>query len=547
MQWRTDDVKTSNLMGALASFCLVAGAATAQNLDKLGNQALDQVSDERNPLHYPAQKIQFDELDDGSILVADENVTRLFANYTEYFSSPFFERNGLHCGAANIPIVPTQEFGIQGDCTNSNTNPAAEYSPSGGTLYRIPVVVHVLTNNRGQGALSDALIASQIDILNEDFKALPGSNGAAGTDAQIEFYLAGTTRTQNNTWFRDSGNYYDTLSWDVNTYLNIYTNQAGGNLGYAYVPNGGGIVGSSFDRVVILWSAFGRNALGGPPYDQGRTVTHEVGHYLGLHHTFRGGCATASAPGCYTDGDLICDTNTEAEPNFRPCGRSTCGSSDPVENYMDYSDDLCMTNFTSDQAHRMRCTLANWRVNLPDTGTNPLPGNAAGPLPGDGAINVSVGASLSWSAGSNTDSHDVYFGSSPALGGGDFQGNQAGTSFNPGTLAADSTYYWRVDEVNANGTTTGSTWSFTTAPEGGTGTEIVLSVTQVFNGRVKANLSWTQGVSGAVEVFRNGLLIASGTGTSFSDVLGKGFTGTVTYMVCYSGSADCSNSVTVTF
>ncbi|MCP4656410.1 MAG: hypothetical protein GY856_13435, partial [bacterium] len=94
------------------------------------------------------------------------------------------------------------------------------------------------------------------------------------------------------------------------------------------------------------------------------------------------------------------------------------------------------------------------------------PGPASAPVPGNGATGVSVDANLSWTAGSQAQSHDVYFGTSPSPGGGEFQGNQAGTGFDPGTLANATTYYWRVDEVNAQGTTAGAVWSFTTEPVG---------------------------------------------------------------------------------
>ena len=92
----------------------------------------------------------------------------------------------------------------------------------------------------------------------------------------------------------------------------------------------------------------------------GRTLTHEIGHYLGLFHTFQGGCGSAA---CYTSGDLICDTNAESGPNFSCAGSppSSCCSVDPIDNYMDYSDDLCMEKFTAEQVNRMRCSLINWR------------------------------------------------------------------------------------------------------------------------------------------------------------------------------------------
>jgi len=92
------------------------------------------------------------------------------------------------------------------------------------------------------------------------------------------------------------------------------------------------------------------------------------------------------------------------------------------------------------------------------------PGQASSPSPADSATSVSIGADLSWTAGSSATSHDVYFGTSSP---GAFQGNQTATTFDPGTMANDTTYYWRIDELNTAGTTTGSVWSFTTEPEMG--------------------------------------------------------------------------------
>jgi hypothetical protein len=98
----------------------------------------------------------------------------------------------------------------------------------------------------------------------------------------------------------------------------------------------------------------------------------------------------------------------------------------------------------------------------------PPPGQASNPNPADSATDVGVGADLSWTAGSNTTSHDVYFGTSSP---GTFQGNQTATTFDPGTMDNDTTYYWRIDEINASGTTTGVVWSFTTVTAGGPVTE----------------------------------------------------------------------------
>ncbi|MHC4738395.1 MAG: LamG-like jellyroll fold domain-containing protein, partial [Planctomycetota bacterium] len=121
------------------------------------------------------------------------------------------------------------------------------------------------------------------------------------------------------------------------------------------------------------------------------------------------------------------------------------------------------------------------------------PAQASNPSPADSATNVAVDADLSWTAGSGATSHDVYFGTSSP---GTFQGNQTAATFDPGTMANDTTYYWRIDEVNVGGTTAGSVWSFTTivaAPSQATNPNPADSATDV---AVDADLSWTAG-SGA--------------------------------------------------
>ncbi len=292
-----------------------------------------------------------------------------FATWQEYTQSNIFEAIGLRCG---LPPQDPDLFGdAAGDCTLAQTVIKSQYSPFNG-LHQIPVAVHIIMHTNGQGAISDAMVQSQIEILNEDFRALTGSNGGSGDDAMIQFYLAdrdplgnpttGITRSTNNTWFNDGGGYYNTLAWDTSRYLNIYTNQAGGALGYVPALPQAGIVGLPLDRVVCLWSAFGRNAPIGPPYDQGRTVTHEVGHYFGLYHTFDGGCATITS--CYTNGDRICDTLPESSAHFGCPSTNTCSNPDPIDNYMNYTDDLCMRRFTVEQINRERCTLENYRPDL---------------------------------------------------------------------------------------------------------------------------------------------------------------------------------------
>ncbi|MHC4739706.1 MAG: DNRLRE domain-containing protein, partial [Planctomycetota bacterium] len=121
------------------------------------------------------------------------------------------------------------------------------------------------------------------------------------------------------------------------------------------------------------------------------------------------------------------------------------------------------------------------------------PGPAANPSPGNGATDIAVNADLSWTAGSGAATHDVYFGTSSP---GAFQGNQATTTFDTGTMSNDTTYYWRIDEVNAGGTTTGTVWSFTTivaAPGPASNPNPGNGATDI---AVNADLSWTAG-SGA--------------------------------------------------
>ncbi|MBI4775317.1 MAG: PKD domain-containing protein [Deltaproteobacteria bacterium] len=291
-----------------------------------------------------------------------------YAGFSHYFSSDAFKQSGRRCGTVS-PSVRFEPDGGPSDCGANQSANLDDYAPA--QIYEIPVVVHIIIRSDGVGNISDSRVQSQIDILNEDFMAILGTPGENGTISGVRFRLAsvdpsgnptsGITRTTNDNWFQDNDEYgfKSALGWDRSRYLNIYTNSAGGYLGYAYLPQSD--AGSVWDGVVILYSAFGRDS-GNPPYDQGRTTTHEVGHYLGLEHTFEGGCQTATPPGCYSSGDLICDTNSEQSPVFGcPSASVTCNSPDPIHNYMDYTDDTCMTNYTPEQARRLRCALENYR------------------------------------------------------------------------------------------------------------------------------------------------------------------------------------------
>jgi len=296
---------------------------------------------------------------------------RTYSSFSEYFQTDEFKQSGRRCGTL-APSLDFEPFGVPSDCGTNQSANLGEYAPA--DVYEIPVAVHIIMKSDGTGNISDSLVQSQIDILNEDYMAMSGTPGGNGTEGGVRFRLAsvdpsgnptsGITRTTNNNWFDDNDEYgyKSALGWDQSRYLNIYTNSASGYLGYAYFPQSS--AGSVYDGVVILYSAIGRNSAFAP-YDQGRTATHEIGHYLGLKHTFQGGCQTETSPGCYSTGDLICDTNSEGDAAYGcPEGNATCGSLDPIHNYMDYTDDTCMDNFTAEQVRRMRCAMEHYRPAL---------------------------------------------------------------------------------------------------------------------------------------------------------------------------------------
>ena len=498
----------------------------------------------------PQQTNLVHELEDGTVLAVDKFGAQLFRDWQEYVHSDFFHIHNMRCGAYGP--VDSGQLEATSDCTSSFTDPTG-YEPNGGAVYQIPVVVHILQHPNGNGSIPDARVHSQIDVLNEDFRAIAGSLGAPGTDVRIEFYLAtvdpngnattGINRHTSSQWYNDSGNYAAAVGWDTNRYLNIYTNTASGNLGYAYVPNGGGVVGSSFDGVRILWTAFGLDAPIGYPYNLGRTTTHEVGHYLGLYHTFQGGCASAS--NCYANGDLICDTNPEGSPNSFPCDRSTCGSPDPTHNYMDYSYDLCMDNFTPDQAARMRCTLENWRVDLagPSGPVNQPPSvsitspssGASFPLgdpvtftgtasdPEDGGLS----GSIQWSS-----SQDGLFGTGASV----TTSSLSGGSHTITALVTDS-----------NGAGDSASISITITTGGGSGIQLSGNAYKV-KGRVSVDLTWSGATGGSVDIYRDGAFLTStGNDGSYTDQTGLKGGGSLTYQVCEQGGGPCSATITVTY
>ncbi len=261
----------------------------------------------------------------------------------------------------------------------------------------LPVVFHVIHNGEAVGSgsnISYAQIESQIEVLNEDFRKMgDGFNShPEGADVMVEFCLAGVNRVDRN----DEGwsstpytkcyiddNIKPATIWDPTQFVNVWVvgsatrcDGTGSLLGYSTWPEGSGLTGvgtngsdiDDTDGVVIIASSAGRppaNPFGGV-YNLGRTLTHELGHFFGLRHTWGDGdCG---------DDDYCADTPNCDGPYYG-CGTATEECTDAgvrmIENYLDYSDDACMNIFTNDQNSRIQAVLTNSprRMELSTAGT----------------------------------------------------------------------------------------------------------------------------------------------------------------------------------
>jgi hypothetical protein len=262
-----------------------------------------------------------------------------------------------HSTASDARLKP----GATAEDPNSNSTPAVQARVLGdlqtrATLptgsVRIKTVFHVISAVKlttAQKQRRQAQIAAQIQVLNNAYAGTGAADPSPNTP--FRFTLASTTWTVNAAWSRmQPGTSAETnakraLHVGGPRTLNVYVaNIGGGLLGWSSFPMtsyGGQLYN---DGVVVLDESMPTGTM--KPYNQGDTATHEVGHWLGLYHTFEGGCSGV--------GDLIGDTPFEATPahHCAAAGRDSCKAKpglDPVHNFMDYTEDFCMNQFTPGQ------------------------------------------------------------------------------------------------------------------------------------------------------------------------------------------------------
>jgi hypothetical protein len=208
----------------------------------------------------------------------------------------------------------------------------------------VPTFVHVMTSATGEGDVTDEQIAAQVAVLNRTFS---GRESRFAADTGFTFELAGIERYADDRWHRDKqsrGYRADTRVGGpetLNIWLVDFTLLGIATFPWDYEKD------PTVDGVRVNWGSL----PGGPLnyYNEGKTATHEVGHWLGLFHTFQGGCKG--------EGDYVEDTPAQGTPSYEcPIGKDSCTELeglDAVTNYMDYSDDSCYDRFTAGQSAKM--------------------------------------------------------------------------------------------------------------------------------------------------------------------------------------------------
>lgn len=256
-------------------------------------------------------------------------------------SGPCATKNPSESEAAAVEQA-VQEFRLQSKSAMVRANGSVN----------VNVYFHVINKGTGtaNGDVPQTMIDSQIAVLNSAYANTP-----------FRFTLVSVDRTTNATWYTAAPDtaaeaaMKSALRMGGAGDLNVYSSSPGGGLlGWATFPNWYASAPSD-DGVVILFSSMPGGSAA--PYNEGDTLTHEAGHWLGLYHTFQNGCAKNT-------GDYVSDTPAERSAAFGcPTGRDTCtlAGLDPIENFMDYTDDYCMYKFTAGQNARMDSLVATYR------------------------------------------------------------------------------------------------------------------------------------------------------------------------------------------
>ena len=258
---------------------------------------------------------------------------------------------GGHC-QTEVPSMETLTY-----VDEQLTRFQALAGPDARAIVNVQVWWHVIRKGTGisNGDIPQSQIDAQIAVMNNSYSGATG-----GFNTSFRFVLAGVTRTTNTTWFNACPNssaesqMKNALRVGNATTLNIYSAGACGYLGWATFP--WSYAGNpKNDGMVILYSSVPGGTAA--PYNLGDTATHEVGHWLGLYHTFQGGCNG--------NGDYVSDTPAEKSAAFGcPTGRDSCRTKaglDPIENFMDYTDDYCMYKFSGGQSTRMSSLSSQYR------------------------------------------------------------------------------------------------------------------------------------------------------------------------------------------
>ncbi len=251
---------------------------------------------------------------------------------------------GVRCGTPQAPegVLAQVQYALVENRVQRSTNR---------NLVNVQVAWHVIHASNGAGNISNDMIVDQIEVLNDAYAPY-----------DIFFTLVSVDYTMNDNWFTDMNQYESAYKQQLNIdpvhHLNIYSGNMPGLVGWSYLPYQWP-EGSYMHGVCLLYSCLpGGTAY---PYNAGDTATHEVGHYLGLEHTFRNGCST--------NNDYVGDTPQENDGNniYNCNNTDTCPNDpgmDPVHNFMTYSDDACLDEFTTGQGDRMEDMIATYRPGL---------------------------------------------------------------------------------------------------------------------------------------------------------------------------------------